>query len=155
MKRSIIVSAAAVALVAVAAQPAFAAHHEEAEPAAAVTWEQGRVTQLAGEFASAVKGVRKAVSRAGDPGIASMQARAHHEFEDTLRLIQNESRHLAAELAEGQGLEETLPVYRRLRVLIRDARDLSQKLYIGSPVQAEIDAARAKLEKLAAYYPEV
>lgn len=133
---------------------AFAAEPEGAEaPAPASAWDQARVTALAGELRDAVKGIRQAVRQAGSPNRGSMQSRKFHNFSDTLRLIESESRHLAAELESGQGLEETWPAYRHLQLLVRDARELSQHLFIEKPIQDQIVAGRTKLDALAAYYP--
>ena len=82
-----------------------------------------------------------------------MQARKFHQFTDKLRLIESEARHLASELAEGQGLEATLPAYAHLQLLVRDARELADRLFIEKPIQDRIDVGREKLDALAAYYP--
>ncbi|MBW2316464.1 MAG: hypothetical protein JRH10_20055 [Deltaproteobacteria bacterium] len=126
---------------------------QEAGEAPATAWDQAKVTALAGELSAAVKGIRTAVRQTGSPSIGSMQSRHFHQFKDKLRLIESESRHLASELAEGQGLEPTLPAYRHLRLLVRDARELARSLFIGKQTQDRIDVGRAKLDALAAYYP--
>ncbi len=121
--------------------------------AAEMDWDQAAVAGLAGELAAALKGIRKAVRQAGSPSVASMQARAWHEFSDKLRLIEQESKHLASALGNGAGQAETLPAYRRLQMLVRDARDLGPKLFIQKPLQDQLDAGSAVLGKLAMYYP--
>ncbi len=134
----------------------LAGHHEKtAEVHEPIAWDQARVTDQAGEFAAAAKKVRRTARRLGNPSVATMKARTHHAFMDSLRLIESESRHLASELASGEGLDATLSIYRRLRTLIRDAREQARKLPIPQDLNADIDAARTKLQMLAAYYPEV
>ena len=135
-----------------AAGAASAAHHEAAG-SPSVAWDQARVTVLASELSASVKDLRTAVRQTGPRSLGSMQSRKFHQFADKLRLIQSESRYLASELAEGEGLEDTLPAYRHLRLLVRDARELAQHLYIEQGTQDRIDAARQKLDELAAYYP--
>ncbi len=78
-------------------------------------WNQERVTAIAVELASAVDGLREAV-RASPVGrtLGSGQENAMLRLTDRLRLLKNESRHLANELKAGSGREETRPVYERV-----------------------------------------
>jgi hypothetical protein len=123
-----------------------------AETAQKAQWEQDQVAAAARKLADAVKDLREEVRRQGDPGLASAQSRAWHRFKDDLRLIESESKELASELAAGRGHDETLPMFERLEMLVRDAREEGRSLMIMKPVQDRIDAARAALNALEPYY---
>jgi hypothetical protein len=115
-------------------------------------WEQDQVAAAARKLADAVKDLRSEVRKQGSPGVASMQSRAWHRFTDELRLIESESKELASALEAGRGHDETLPIFERMQMLIRDAREESRSLMIAQPVQQRIDAAREALRALEPYY---
>ena len=117
-------------------------------------WDQAEVTALADQLFEAVKDLRESVRRANDPGIASGQARATHRLSDTLRLIRNESKHLASRLTEGAGRDETFPVFRRIGQLRLQAAEDARRIMLVQPVLDRIDVARSVLEKLEPYYAE-
>ena len=85
------------------------------------------------------------------PGIGSSE-RPRHELKDRLRLMENESKHLAAELKDGQGRDATYPVFQRINSIRRDAVEDAQRVYLQQPVRDKIESARGPLEKLAGYY---
>jgi hypothetical protein len=117
-------------------------------------WDQAEAAALADQLYEAVKDLRDSVRKASDPSIASGQARATHRLSDTLRLIRNESKHLAARLAEGAGRDETFPVFRRIGQLRLQAAEDARRIMLVQPVLERIDAARSVLEKLEPYYAE-
>jgi hypothetical protein len=126
-----------------------------ADPAAAQEkpWSQEEVTATARELREAVGDLRETARQRGGGDVASMQARARHRLDDTLRLIENESRHLGHELEGGGDMEATLWTVRRLMSLVRDAQDDARKVAISQPAQEQIAKAREILGRLAAYYP--
>jgi hypothetical protein len=115
-------------------------------------WEQDQVVAAAASLAGAVKELRDEVRKQGRPNLGSMQSRAWMRFTDTLRLIESESKELSNELAQGRGHDETLPIYERMGMLIRDAREESRSLMLTQPVQQRIDAARDALRALEPFY---
>jgi hypothetical protein len=117
-------------------------------------WEQDRLTELAEQFAEAASEVRTELHRQGSQSVASMQARAHHEFVDQVRLVTREAKHLASELKAGRSHDGTFPVYRRIQSLIRSAQTNARKLFVQAPVQEKIDAARAILDQIEPFYAE-
>jgi hypothetical protein len=126
-----------------------------AAPAAAQDkpWNQAEVTATARELREAVGHLREMARQRGAGDVASMQTRARHRLDDTLRLIENESRHLGHELEGGADMEGTLWTVRRLMSLVRDAQEDARKVAISQPAQERIAKARNVLERLAAYYP--
>ena len=116
-------------------------------------WNQERVTAIAVELAQQVDELREAV-RASPVGktIGSGQENAMLRLNDRLRLLKNESRHLANELKAGQGRDATLPVYERVGNLARDAREEARKMFLPEPIMAKIVGAGAAWSRLTPYY---
>ena len=108
-------------------------------------------TAAATELAASLDGLRDALRKAPPPGIGGGM-RSRHELRDRLRLMENESKHLAAELKDGQGRDATYPVFQRINSIRRDAVDDAQRMYLQQPVLDKIESAREPLEKLAGYY---
>jgi uncharacterized membrane protein YccC len=115
-------------------------------------WEQDTVAAAARKLADAVKDLRGEVRKQGNPSIASAQSRAWNQFTDDLRLIENESKELASALEAGRGHDETLPMFQRLQLLVRNAREEARSLMIVKPVQEKIEVAREALRVLEPYY---
>jgi len=115
-------------------------------------WDQAAVTALAEELHEAVKGLREAVRRSNDPSIASGQASSNYRLLDDLRLIRNETRHLADELKAGAGRDATLPVVERIEEIRRDAANEARRIMLQKPTPERIAAARGVLEKIKPYY---
>lgn len=131
----------------------LAAGGAQAQPApAAPTWDQAKVSALAGELAAAVKDLRQDVRQQPQPSLGSMQSRAYHNFRDDLRLIESEAKELASSLTAGAGHDETLPIVKRMESLIRDARDESRRLLIPQSTQDKIAAARTAYQQILPYY---
>ncbi len=115
-------------------------------------WDQEAVTGLAVQLTNKVNGLRKDLKRGPGSSMASMQEYARYEFMDTLRLIESETGYLARRLRDGEGHNDTIPVYQRLQRLVRSAADLGRRLFIDEATQQRIDKAGAVLDELAAYY---
>ena len=145
--------AAPLALAATLAAHSVAADgHEEAAP----EWDQEQVTALAEKLAEAAANLFREVSRnRGQEQIGSGQARAREQFRDDLRTARDTSRNLARALGNGQSREQTTPVYRRLMMLVRNARETARRLMIEKPELEHVATANAALDALAPFYPDV
>ena len=117
-------------------------------------WDQERVAKIAADLYEAVKDLRDTARKQPPPTAGSLQTRSHYRLLDDLRLIRNETKHLANELKAGQSRDETFPVYRRVQGLRRTAAENARRLFIHEPVLAKIDAARDVLRRLRPYYEE-
>ncbi|MGH0029561.1 MAG: hypothetical protein ACQGVC_07210 [Myxococcota bacterium] len=117
-------------------------------------WDQAKVTQLATDFATEAGQVRQQLRLQGNAVEGFGQSRNDYVLSDQLRLISQEARHLSRQLGDGKGRDETFPVYRRLRLLIRDAQETARRTEMVEQVTDKIAAARATLEKLEPYYPD-
>jgi hypothetical protein len=118
----------------------------------ATPWNQERVTALAKELETAVSGLRDAV-RKSPAWDNPLQKRTLYRIADKLRLIESEAIHLHAQLANGAGMDETLPAYQRLQRLKRDAQVLAKKTDVSAFTQPKLDAATSVLAQIEPYYP--
>lgn len=115
-------------------------------------WNQEVATALAGELEDAVSGLRDAVRQSPNMQIPT-QRRKLYEIVDNLRLIEQSATSLHAELKKGEGMEATMPTYKRLQQIRRDTEVLAQRVDITALTQPKLDKAKGILEKLAGYYP--
>lgn len=120
-----------------------------AEPA---SWNKEKVTPIAVELAAAIGDAQQALRKLNAPQPGPGR-RAFHAARDDARSLRNSSRHLATTLEAGGGYDETLPTYRRIRMLRRDAAEnLRSAGMIPDDVLAKIDECRDLLFQLSRYY---
>lgn len=117
-------------------------------------WDQARVTATATEFAEAAQGVQDAFYKEPSQNIGSGQARSYYRLKQLVRRIKTEARHLAAQLEEGKGFDETLPVYENLMQLIADAREDARRTFTSNFVLDKVAVANDALRRLTPYYQE-
>jgi hypothetical protein len=141
MTRCIAISVASLALVI-----AFAARAQTA------SWNQAAVTAAAGELESAVSGLRDAVRKSTTWKTSPDKAELY-EISEGLRQIEWLSTNLHADLKEGEGLEATLPVFSEMLETRSYTRAEAKFVDISASIRPKLDAARAALGKLAAFYP--
>ena len=122
-----------------------------AEGAANAEWDQQRVTELAVQLAVATRDLRSQV-RTGFPAERGLPQARIHRLLDHLRVLQNETRFLSAELEAGQGFDETLPVAQRIDRLVDRAVVDARRLDMPEPVQQRLDKADDLLEQLRSFY---
>jgi len=115
------------------------------------TWDQERVTQIAEEFAAAMKNLRaemQAAPRITDPA----RQRALSVALDDVRIITNTSTLFANKLKAGEGREETFAQWRRLDMLRRDFEENARKADIEDTIMDEVLTAGELLIRLTPYY---
>ncbi len=115
-------------------------------------WDQAAVTDLAGQLAETFRDARRVFRSVPPPTAGSMQTRAHFSFRDILRVVERDSRALHSALAEGEGHDETLPIYNRMWVSIRDGQEEGRRMMITTDLQARFASARKVLVQLDAFY---
>ena len=149
----------ALALLSLAIATGAAASHHEAErdvsarPENAPAWDQTKATSAAQSLAASLEGLRAALRRQPTTTIApGGGSRARNKLLDRLRLMESESKHLARVLEEGQGRDETLPVFERINEIRRFAVEQAQRMFLQKPVIDKIESARGSLEVLAGLY---
>jgi hypothetical protein len=114
------------------------------------TWDQERVTDVATQFETVVDQLfRAARLETWEP---MQRKNAIYLIVQDLRALRRHSTRLAAQLREGQGRDETLPLFERIERVVRDIRAKRGMAPILQGKEAEIDAARGKLEELSAFY---
>lgn len=118
------------------------------------SWNQEKVTQIAKQLADATGTLEASVRKLPPPPVGA-QRKAFYNSVQLLRRLESETRVLARELAEGRGLDETLPIYKQVNLLRRDAAEESRSaLVIPDDVLAKVDKARDLLQQLSGYYQE-
>jgi hypothetical protein len=132
----------------VAAGPGFADSHEGGDGAG---WNQGRVTAIAEALADEFAKLKDLVDRV-PPDISFSQQRAQYELQETLRLLENTSAHLARELKAGKGREATRPTFRRVEQLRADAEEEARRTLIPEEVMDQVFATGGQLLQLQPYY---
>ena len=134
---------AAAAVLTFTAPPALAAQQ---------AWDQQKVTQIASQLAEAVSGVYNEFRKQPESTIASMQASARYRLQDELRLLESETRELARQLKSGEGLDATQPIYDRIGVTARDARENARRQLTVESIQKRVDRAEELWAQLTPYY---
>lgn len=123
--------------------------------APAAAWDQATVARLAAELAKSCVALYDEYYKTPGSGgglIGTGQAEDSFQLKYKLRRLEEQSQSLAGALAAGKGRAETTPYVEDLGELARDARVLLSRIYVQSPLQARIDAARDSWAKLAPYY---
>ena len=141
MFRSIVTAAAAAFLL-----TAGAASAELAK------WDQERVAKYGEELAVATNDLKQALDDVGIQNFA--QQNAMYQVKDTVKILHNTATGLAEALKSGKGRDETMPRYRRLKSLQRDAQEEGRSADIPESVFEKVFAAGSALIKLAPYYEE-
>ncbi len=121
--------------------------------AALAEWSQDRVTQYANELAAATGALKDAIDKQPESVNPAAQ-RAFYAAQDDVRVMNNSAKHLATALKNGDGRDETAPVFRRIQSLRRDAEEDGRKALIPNQVMDKIAPVGAALIKLAPYYEE-
>jgi hypothetical protein len=115
------------------------------------TWDQERVTQIAEEFAGAMKALRKEM-QAAPPMTDPSRQRALYVALDDIRIMTNTSTLLANKLKAGEDREQTFAAWRRLDLLRRDFEENARKADIEGAIMDKILTAGELLIRLTPYY---
>jgi hypothetical protein len=117
-------------------------------------WDQKRVAALAKELADAVGKAAVEADKGKGSRVDVGKERAYYEMREDLRLAKNTARHLAKELEDGKGREETYPTYRRLKTIRNDAAENARRAVMPDETVGAITAAGALMLRLRPYYEE-
>ena len=115
-------------------------------------WDQERVAKYAAELSVATNDLKQALEAVGIQNFA--QQNAMYQVKDTVKILDSTAGGLAEALKNGKGREETMPRYRRLKSLQRDAQEEGRSADIPESVFEKVFAAGSALIKLAPYYEE-
>lgn len=117
-----------------------------------LAWDQKVVTQVAVELADALRDLNHTVRRNPEQRLGSSQRRAQFRARESLRLLVSTSRRLASQLESGEDMDATLPTFRRLQMIRRDAERDGRRADILAPTMERIVNAQALIDRLATYY---
>jgi hypothetical protein len=117
-------------------------------------WDQQRITTIANELSEAVAKAALEVEKQKGSRVDITKERAFYEFREDMRLARNTARHLAKELQDGKGRDETHPTFRRLKTLRNDAAENARRADMPDSTLAAITAAGELLNRLRPYYEE-
>jgi hypothetical protein len=115
-------------------------------------WEQERVARYAAELKLATADLKKAIDGVGIQNLA--QANAMYQIKDTVEMLDTAANGLDHALKKGQGRDETMPRYKRVESLRRDAEEEGRSADIPDAVFERVFAVGAALLKLRPYYVE-
>jgi hypothetical protein len=116
------------------------------------TWNQERVAKYAAELKEATAALRQAIDGVGIQNAA--QQNALYQVENTVEMLDTAANGLDHALRKGEGREQTLPRYRRLKSLQRDAELEGRSADIPESVFQKVFSVGSALIKLAPYYEE-
>jgi hypothetical protein len=126
--------------------------HAQPRPAGEpVRWDQQRVTKMAQELSDAVDKAREAVRQS--PMSQNIgQRTTYYELLDTMRIVENSSRHLRSELEAGKGADETRPTFERISSLRFEAEEIGRRALVEAPVIDALTRAGAIHNQMKPYY---
>ena len=134
-------------LVAAAAAFVFTAGAASAELA---TWDQKRVAKYGKELTVATSELRKAFDAIGIQNQA--QQNAMYQVKDTVKMLDTAAGGLSEALDAGKGRDETMPRYKRVEALRRDAELEGRSADIPDAVFEKVIDVGSALIKLRPYY---
>ena len=115
-------------------------------------WDQKAVTAIAVKLEAAVRDLKLTVRRNPQAPVGSSQRRAQFQARESLRLLVSTSQRLASQLRAGEDLDATLPSFRRLQMLRRDAERAGRRANIPGPTLERVVSTQALIDQLMPFY---
>jgi hypothetical protein len=115
-------------------------------------WDQERVTALGAELSEACNALYDTFVKEPESTLGSGQRKDYYRLRQVIRRLKTEAKHLSAALGEGEGYDQTLPIYEHLMTMVRDAREISQRIFTSNYVQDKAAGAGDVLRRIAPYY---
>jgi hypothetical protein len=115
-------------------------------------WDQARVAKYAAELKLATAALKQSIDDIGILNAAQMNAL--YQVKDTVELLDGAANGLDHALRDGKGRDETLPRFKRVDSLRRDAEEEGRSADIPEAVFEKIFPVGAALMKLRPYYLE-
>ena len=117
------------------------------------TWDQEKVTAIAGDLAQAAQELRDALSKEPVPTVGGRPGRrAFFVLREEVHFLASGSRRLHDRLSEGAGLDETYPIYRKLLVAARRGGRELWRMGLGEPVSGKLDATADAIRRIRPFY---
>ncbi len=121
---------------------------------AETAWDQKAVTSIATKLATSVKDLNLTVKKNPDAQVGSPQRRAQYSARESVKLLVTISQRLASQLKADEDQDATLPTYKRLQLIRRDAEEDGRKGNIPAPTLEKVVAMQALMDQLAPYYED-
>jgi hypothetical protein len=112
-------------------------------------WDQEHASALSRQLSTRVDAVDRFMR---SHQLGDQNRRDFYRLKETVRRIRSESARLASLLEGGSGHDETLPVFEQLMLQVRNAREITKRMFTTTDLQELIAAARSTLDELAPYY---
>ena len=122
--------------------------------AEAVAWDQKAVTDIAVGLAKELRGLHVEVRRNPRVPATTTARRAQFQAREDVRFLVSVSQRLASQLQAGEDKDATLPTYRRLQMIRRDAEQSARRIDIQKPILERVERARVLVDKLAPFYED-
>jgi len=119
--------------------------------AGAAAWNQERVTQYAEELVASSGELAEALGKR-PTYVTPVNQRAFYQARDDVRTMHHVSERLHSQLKDGEGMEATLPTFKRLQLLRRAAEENGRKAAIPDDIMAKATPVGGALNKLRPYY---
>jgi len=125
-----------------------------ATPAAAelATWDQARVTQIAGQLAGAADAWELAVREQPGGEIGSGDAQEQFGLAQKAQALRVQAHALADHLTAGKGHDQTRNEYRSLKEMIDDTEQTAQRAELDDPTMAAWAKVADLQRQIAPYY---
>ena len=120
--------------------------------AQATPWDQKAVTAIAVKLERSLRDLNHTVRRNPEQPIGSPTRRAQFQARESLRLLVSTSQRLASQLRAGEDLDATLPTFRRLQLLRRDAERAGRRANIPGPTLERVLTAQSLIDELVPFY---
>lgn len=114
------------------------------------TWDQERVAKYAKDLVKASNDLEQSLKKIGIQNFANQNAM--YQVQDTVGMLHTASRGLARALENGKGRDETMPRYRRIETLRRDAAEEGRRADIPEQVFEKVFQVGGALQRLRPYY---
>jgi len=121
--------------------------------AARKAWDQETVTGLAAQLAEATKALEKTLRH--EPHLVQATRGGNRNavgLWEAMNRLKKATAQLQTRTAAGAGYEATLPIAKKIRTLVRDAKQRGARLLKTETMDAKIAPVQALLDRLAPYY---
>ncbi len=122
--------------------------------APSAAWDQSRVTKIAQNLSAAVDKAYEAQYKSPQTTMPSVMGGGDgsHEFMDTLRRLQHETRHLASALEKGASAGQTMGSVKHINELNDDLEEYGRKFDATNSVLNEFAGLEDNFNQLRPYY---
>ncbi len=116
-------------------------------------WDQAAVTALAAELADATQALEKTLRR--EPHLAAATQRGGRNavgLWEAINRLKKSTRQLSSRTKDGKGYEDTLPIAKKIRTQVRDAKQYGSSVMTTTFMDEKITPVQDLLNRLSPYY---